>query len=88
MKSWLTNRVILGMLLFFGAVGAWEFYFKPQYRPLYVQGRSQYQQANYAEALKTLEQAYRIAPNEGEVITLLGWTHLKLNHVEEARSFF
>ena len=87
-KPWLTNRVIIGMLLFFGLMAMWEFKWKPQYRPFYESGVAHYQKAEYADALDDLNKAYSISPNALDVIVMLGWTNLKLKHWEDARFYF
>ena len=89
--SWLrflTNRVLIGMVVFFMLVGLWEFRWKPQYRPLYEVGVSHYQAGRYPEALDQFQRAYEIAPNSLDVILMLGWAHFKVNHFEDARFFF
>ncbi len=85
---WLTNRVLIGLLLFFTLVGLWEFKWKPQYRPHYEAGVSYYQSAEYQDALSAFERAYQIAPNSLDVIMMMGWANLKLRRFEEARFFF
>ena len=87
-RAWLTNRVIIGMVLFFVIMALWEFKWKPQYRPFYEQGVAHYQKAEYKDALEELNKAYSIAPNALDVIVMLGWTNLKLNRFEDARFFF
>ena len=87
-KLWFTNRVIIGMLVFFVTMGFWEFKWKPQYRPAYESGVAHYQKGQYQDALDDLNKAYSIAPNALDVIVMLGWTNLKLNHWEEARFYF
>ena len=43
MRFWrlATNRVIVGMVVFFVLVGFWQFRWKPQYRPFYEVGIGQ-----------------------------------------------
>jgi hypothetical protein len=84
----LTNRVLIGMVVFFVLVGFWEFRWKPQYRPLYEVGIDHYQAGRYPQALEQFQRAYAIAPNSLDVILMLGWAHFKVNHFEEARFFF
>lgn len=88
LKYWLTNRVILGMLAFFVLVGLWEFHWKPQYRPVYLQGVSYYQHGRFGQALGEFQRAYHISPNSLDVILMMGWTQLKLKHYEESRFYF
>lgn len=88
LKYWLTNRVILGMLAFFVLVGLWEFHWKPQYRPVYLQGVTYYQHGRYGHALGEFQRAYHISPNSLDVILMMGWTQLKLKHYEESRFYF
>lgn len=88
LKFWLTNRVLIGMALFFTVMGFWEFKWKPQYRPFYENGVAQYQRVDYQRALIEFQNAYRIAPNSLDVIMMLGWANLKLHHFEEARFYF
>jgi hypothetical protein len=85
---WLQNRVILGMVIFFVLVGLWEFRWKPQYKPSYEAGVAAYRAGRYLDAANSLNRAYEIAPNAVDVIMMLGWTELKLNHFEEARFYF
>jgi tetratricopeptide (TPR) repeat protein len=87
-RLWFTNRVIIGMLLFFVIMGFWEFKWKPQYRPFYEAGVAHYQKAEYKDALDDLNKAYSISPNALDVIVMLGWTNLKLKHWEDARFYF
>lgn len=87
MPEWARNRVVLGMVVFFVAIGVWESR-KPRFRPMYEEGTVLYRQARYTEALAEFERAYAVAPNEVEVIVMLGWAHLKLQHHEEARFCF
>ncbi|MBI2683555.1 MAG: hypothetical protein HYX26_10160 [Acidobacteriales bacterium] len=84
----LTNRVTLGLILFFILIGVWEFKWKPQYRPLYQDGVKLYQDARYREALEVMNKAYDIAPNSVDVIMMQGWINLKLKRYEEARLYF
>ena len=84
----LTNRVLIGAVVFFVLVGFWQFKWKPQYRPHYELGVASYQAGRYQDALSELQQAYAIAPNSLDVIMMMGWAHYKLNHFEDARFFF
>jgi len=88
MPEWAKNRVVLGLLVFFSAVGVWEFRLKPQFRPMYEQGIVLYQRGRYLEALREFERAYALAPNQVEIIVMAGWSNLKLRHHEEARFYF
>lgn len=87
-KLWFTNRVILGMIIFFVGMAVWQFKLKPQYRPFYESGVAHYQNGEYRDALEELNRAYAIAPNAVDVIVMLGWTNLKLNRFDEARFYF
>ena len=87
-RWFLNNRVFLGMLVFFVAVGMWEFRWKPQYRPFYEQGIALYQKEQYLPALRQFTRAYEISPNAVDVIIMMGWTNLKLKRWEEARFYF
>jgi hypothetical protein len=84
----LRNRVILGAIALLVLLGCWEFRWKPQYRPLYERSRVHYQRHEYSQALSSLSSAYEIEPNAAEVVTLLGWTNLKMHRPEEAEYFF
>lgn len=88
LKFWVTNRVLIGMALFFIIVGFWEFKWKPQYRPFYENGVAQYQRGDYRRALNEFQTAYQIAPNSLDVIMMMGWVNLKLHRYEEARFYF
>ena len=88
MRSWWRNRVVIGLAVFLCAVGAWDFHFKPQFRPMYERGVVLYRGAQYEDALREFAEAYRVASNEPEVIVMLGWTNLKLRRYEEARFYF
>src|SRR3954470_8746365 len=87
-RQWFTNRVVIGMVLFFVIMAMWEFKWKPQYRPFYENGVAAYQKGDYRTALTELNRAYAVAPNALDVIVMLGWTNLKLNHYEDARFYF
>ena len=87
-QSLLTNRVILGMLVFFIAVAFWVFRVQKQYQPLYKEGVADYQQGQYTDALDKFSRAYNIAPNAQDVILMMGWTNLKLRRFEEAGYYF
>lgn len=88
LKDWIFNRVLLGMVLFFIAVGVWEFKLKPDYRPHYNLAVAHYQKQEYQQALGELDQASAIASSRVEVILLRGWTQLKLRHFTEAEYEF
>ena len=88
LRFWLTNRVLIGLALFFILVGFWEFRWKPQYRPHYETGVSYYQAGKYMEALNAFQQAYEIAPNSLDVIMMMGWANLKVKRFEDARFYF
>jgi hypothetical protein len=88
LKYWLTNRVLLGMIAFFVLVGLWEFRWKPQYRPVYLQGVTHYQRGSYGQASAEFKRAYKISPNSLDVILMMGWTEMKLRHYEESRFYF
>jgi tetratricopeptide (TPR) repeat protein len=87
-QSLLTNRVILGMLVFFIAVAFWVFRIREQYQPLYKEGVVDYQQGQYSDALEKFTRAYTISPNSPDVILMMGWTNLKLRRLEEAGYYF
>ncbi len=87
-QSLLTNRVILGMLIFFIAVAFWVFRLRAQYQPLYKEGVVDYQQGQYNDALEKFNRAYNISPNALDVILMMGWTNLKLHRFEEASYYF
>ncbi len=84
----LFNRVILGMVLFFALVALWEFQLKPQYRPAYDAGLTHYRNGDYQAALGEFEKAYAIAPNNADVVIMMGWTNLKLRRFFEAKGHF
>ncbi len=88
MPKWATNRVALGLAVFFAAMAMWEFRLKPQYRPMYEQGSVLYHDGKYEPALRQFERAYQVAPNAVEVIVMMGWSNLKLRRYEEARFYF
>jgi Tfp pilus assembly protein PilF len=88
LKFWLTNRVVIGLVVFFTLIGFWEFRWKPQYRGFYEQGVVYYQAGQYQEALTEFNTAYNIAPNAVDVLMMQGWVNLKLKRYEEARMFF
>ncbi len=87
-QSLLTNRVILGMLIFFIAVAFWQFSVREQYQPFYKEGIVAFQAHDYQEALSKFERAYAISPNSADVILMMGWTNLKLRRFEEAGYYF
>lgn len=88
MPEWTKKRLVLGLAVFFTAIGIWEFRLKPQYRPMYERGVVLYQHGRYLQALGEFEQAYAVAPNAVEVIVMAGWSNLKLRRYEEARFYF
>jgi hypothetical protein len=87
-KPWWLNRIFIGLAAFLVMVGAWEFKWKPQYRPFYENGVRFYQAGDYSRALEEMNQAYKIAPNSVDVIMMEGWVNLKLKRYEEARMYF
>ncbi len=87
MPNWTKNRVVLGMAAFFLAIGVWQAH-KEKFRPMYEEGIRLYQRARYVEALREFERAYALAPNQAEVIVMVGWSNLKLRRYEEARFYF
>ena len=87
MPEWSKNRVVVGLAVLFVAIGIWEWH-KPRFRPMYEQGTALYQHQRYLEALREFERAYAVAPNQVEVIVMLGWSNLKLRRYEEARFYF
>jgi tetratricopeptide (TPR) repeat protein len=88
MKPLLTNRLLMGMAVFLLLVAVWEFGVKAQHRPYYHAGVRYYEQKDYARALASFEQAYAIAPNAAEVVTMLGWTTFHLGRYDESRYYF
>lgn len=84
----LTNRVVIGLVLFLVLVGVYQFRWKPHYRPYYENAVRFYQGGDYLQSLRELEQAYDIAPNSLDVIVLMGWTQFKLGNYERADYFF
>jgi len=88
MPKWAKNRVVIGLAVFFAVMVTWEFGFKPQFRPMYEQGTALYQKGRYEEALREFSRAYDIAPNELEVVVMMGWANLKLGRGEEAWFYF
>jgi tetratricopeptide (TPR) repeat protein len=88
LKDLIFNRVILGMLVFFVLVGVWEFKLKPQYRPAYDAGLAHYRSGDYKAALVEFQKAYDIASNNADVVIMMGWTHLKLRRLDEAKFYF
>jgi len=87
-QSLLTNRVILGMVVFFIAVAFWQFRISKQYQPFYKEGVVDYQKGQYTDALDKFTQAYNIKANALDVILMMGWTNLKLRRFEEAGYYF
>ena len=87
MPEWTKNRVVLGLAVFFVAIGVWESR-KPRFRPMYEQGVVLYRDQRYLEALQQFERAYAVAPNQVEVLAMAGWSNLKLQRYEEARFYF
>ncbi len=87
MPSWARNRVVLGMAAFFLAIGVWQAH-RAKFRPMYEEGIRLYQHERYLEALRQFERAYAVAPNQAEVIVMVGWSNLKLRRYEEAQFYF
>ena len=88
MRKWWRNRVVVGLIVFLAAVAVWELAMKPQFRPGYERGVVMYRAGQFEEAVREFGGAYAIAPNEVEVVVMLGWTNLKLRRLEEARYYF
>jgi tetratricopeptide (TPR) repeat protein len=87
MPEWAKNRVVLGLAVFFLAIGAWEVR-KSKFRPMYESGVVLYRDGHYREGLREFERAYTVAPNQVDVIVMVGWSNLKLRRYEEARFYF
>jgi len=87
-KALVTNRLILGMVIFLLLVGVWEFGLKAQYRPHYRAGVRHYKQGDFPRALSSFERAYAIAPNADEVVVMMGWTMLQLKRYDESAYYF
>ena len=87
MPEWAKNRVVLGLAAFFVAMGIWEAR-KPKFRPMYESGVVLYRDGHYLEGLREFERAYAVAPNQVDVIVMVGWSNLKLRRYEEARFYF
>lgn len=88
MRRWWRNRVVVGLVALLGAVAVWEFRLKPQFRPMYESGVVLYRSGEYDKALREFAMAYQVAPNEPEVVVMMGWTNVKLRRLEEARFYF
>ena len=84
----LRNRITLSLFVVLALAYVWEFHFRPMSSPLYTSGVEEYRSGDYERALELLEKAYRIDPNNTALLTLLGWTHLKLGDVSAALPYF
>ncbi|HVP43333.1 MAG TPA: tetratricopeptide repeat protein [Terriglobales bacterium] len=87
MPKWMKNRLVIGLVVFFTAMGIWESR-KPRFRPMYQQGAALYQQQRYLQALQQFDRAYGVDPNQVAVVVMMGWSNLKLRRYEEARFYF
>jgi len=80
------SKWLAGLLLLAGIGGAvwWFVLMPPRVQRLYDQGKEQYQAGDYAEAVRTLEQAYRLNPRDVRVNILLGWSHWQRREFQQA----
>ena len=84
----LKNRITLSLFVILALAYVWEFHFRPMSSPLYTSGVEEYRSGDYERALELLEKAYRIDPNNTALLTLFGWTHLKLGDASAALPYF
>jgi len=84
------SKWLIGLLLLAG-IGAsiwWFILMPPRLRRLYARGSEQYQAGDYAEALHSIEQAYRLNPRNLQVNILLGWIHWQRREFQQAEFYF
>ena len=84
----LKNRIGLSLLLVLLGVVLWEFYAKPVSGPLYTAAVHEYRDKQYEKSLRLLHRAYQINPNDTSILTLLGWSYLKMGRPGEALEEF
>lgn len=78
------NRIGFSLLVIVIALFLWEFWVRPVSGPIYLEAVREYQKRDYTRARDQLERAYDIDPNNTDVLTLMGWNELKLNHPRQA----
>lgn len=84
----LKNRIGLSLVLLLVGIYLWEFHAKPVSGPLYTAAVAEYRDRNYERSLSLLRRAYKIDPNDTSVLTLMGWSSLKLGEPKLALERF
>lgn len=84
------SKWLAGLLLLAGIGGAvwWFVLMPPRVQRLYDHGKEQYQDGDYTEAARTLEQAYRLNPRDVRVDILLGWSYWQRGQFQQAELYF
>jgi len=77
------------LLLVSVAAAIWWFWIVPRrVEQFYSQGVEEYRAGDYAAAVRSLERAYALDSRAVQVNILLGWSHWRLGHAEQAEFHF
>ncbi len=82
------NRIGFSLLVIVVLLFLWEFWVRPVSGPIYLEAVHEYRQGDYLRARRLLQHAYAIDPNNTDILTLMGWNELKLNHLRHANRIF
>ena len=82
------NRIGFSLLVIVVLLFLWEFWVRPVSGPIYLEAVHEYRQGDYLQARRLLQHAYAIDPNNTDILTLMGWNELKLNHPRHANRIF
>ncbi len=84
-SKWL---VVLLLMAAIADAAWWLVLVPPRVQQLYKRGANQYQAGDYAGAISTLEQAYRLNPRHVWVNILLGSSHWRSGNPQQAEFYF
>ena len=80
---------VLLLLLVSVAAGTWWFWIVPRrIERFYGQAVEEYRAGDYVAAVRSLERAYALNSRAVQVNILLGWSHWRLGHAEQAEFHF
>ncbi len=86
--KFLSNRIVISLIVIAVLAYVWEFEVRPQTGPLYAAAVNEYKAGNHERSLQLLNSAYDIDPNDASTLALLGWNYLKVNKPETAEPYF